>query len=85
MAALLALLTFASAFAGDFVETLYVQTATARDERAPSRAALLSVAMYGVSLIGWVITVKVSLWYILPEVAGLYCGTLYAMRHRAHA
>lgn len=79
VAALLCLVTFLCAAAGDYVETRYVQAAT---ERQAHRAARLSVGMYVVGFAGWVVTVKISLWYALPEVVGLYLGTWYAARRR---
>jgi hypothetical protein len=76
---LLTALTFAAAFAYDWVEAAYVRAAGGGPEGA-HRAARLSVAMYAVGFVGWVATVKVSLWLCLPEVAGLYLGSFFAVR-----
>lgn len=84
LAAALALLTFAAAALGDFVETRYVQASTSgATPKHAHHAARLSVSLYAVGFLGWVITVKVSLWYSVPEVLGLYVGTYVAMRRRA--
>ncbi len=77
----LGLVTFAAAAAGDFVEA-YLTRATV--ELKPHRVARLSVAMYAIGCVGWFTTIKVSLWFMLPEVAGLYLGSWLAItRQRA--
>jgi hypothetical protein len=74
--ALLALVTFASAAAGDVVEAYFVRAVA---DLEPHRAARMSIAMYAIGCIGWFITLKISLWYMLPEVAGLYVGSYFAI------
>lgn len=80
LAVLLALVTFAAAALGDVAEARFVQHVTGGRAHA---AARMSVVMYVVGFAGWVVTVKISLWYCVPEVAGLYLGTLWATRRRA--
>lgn len=82
LAVLLALVTFAAAALGDVAEARFVQHTTGGRAHAAARA---SVAMYVVGFAGWVVTVKVSLWYSLPEILGLYVGTLWAVRRREAA
>lgn len=77
MPVLLAVLTFAAALVYDYVEALYTRAAAELDE---TRAPLLSVVLYGIGCIGFYVFLKVSPWYMLPEVAGLYCGTRLAVR-----
>jgi len=78
MPILLAILVFASAFVIDFAETRYVTAVNAKDAH---RAALWSIAMYTAGAAGWVAIVHVSLWLMVPEALGFYCGTRYALRH----
>lgn len=81
LAVLLGLVTFVAAAAGDYVEA-YLTRATV--ELRPHRVARLSVAMYAIGCIGWFTTIKVSLWFMIPEVAGLYLGSWLAItRQRA--
>jgi hypothetical protein len=77
VALLLALATFLAALAGDVVEAYFVRAVA---DLQAHRAARMSVAMYAVGCVGWFICVKVSLWYMLPEVLGLYAGSLIAVR-----
>lgn len=74
---LLALLVFAAAAAGDVVEAYFVD---AVGRRAPARAAAMSVCMWGVGLVGWVVVLQVSWWYLIAEVAGLAVGSWVAVR-----
>lgn len=80
MPILIALLVFASAFVIDFAETRYV---TAVGDRDAHRAALWSICMYTMGAVGWVAIVHVSLYLMIPEALGFYCGTRYALRPRA--
>ena len=80
--AALCLVTFAAAAVGDVVEAYFVRAVA--DGHA-HRAARMSVGMYVVSFAAWLVTVKVSLYYAIPEVLGLYLGTLWAMRRQQRA
>lgn len=71
-----ALLVFVSAGIIDFAETRYVCAVNRRDAH---RAALWSLIMYGVGCAGFVAVVNVSLWLMLPEALGFYCGTRVAL------
>lgn len=82
LAVLLALVTFAAAALGDVAEARFVQHTTAGRAHAAARS---SVAMYLVGFAGWLITVKVSLYYCIPEILGLYLGTLWAVRRARRA
>ncbi len=75
--AALCFLTFTLALCGDYVETMYVRAVASHAAR---RAALCSIAMWALSAIGFIAIVEVSVWLILPEGAGLWCGTMLAMR-----
>lgn len=79
LAVLLTLVTFAAAALGDVAEAWFVQRVAAGKAHAAARA---SVLMYVVGFAGWLVTVKVSLWYCIPEALGLYLGTLWAVRRR---
>lgn len=72
-----AVLVFTLAAVSDFLETRYVQAVNAR--RAES-AARCSVAMWAVGVIGLVAVLQVGWWLLIPEGAGLYVGTMRAMR-----
>lgn len=74
---LLSALTFASALTYDWVEASYVRAVA---DLEPHRAARMSVAMYGVGCVGFFVTLKISLWYMGPEILGLYAGSLLAVR-----
>lgn len=77
---LVAIATFATAAAGDYLEARFVKAAARDDSDAAVR---LSIGMYLVSLVGLVCFVKVGMWVAAFEVAGLYVGTKFAMRRRA--
>jgi uncharacterized membrane protein len=77
MQILIAILVFASAFVIDFAETRYV---TAVADKDAHRAAVWSIIMYSMGAVGWVAIVHVSLWLMVPEALGFYCGTRYALR-----
>lgn len=72
-----------AAAAGDYVESYYVRAVA---DRQPGRAGLMSMAMYGVSLIGFVAVVRVSLWLVIPELVGVGLGSWLAVlrQRRAH-
>ena len=74
---LVAVMVFALAAVSDFLETRYVQAVNAR--RA-EQAARCSVAMWAVGVIGLVAVLQVGWWLLIPEGAGLYAGTIRAMR-----
>ena len=83
-----AILVFFLALASDYLETLYTR-AVMRWERAPHigaterarhDAARFSVLMWLVGCVGLVCVVEVGWWVLLPEGAGLYLGTMLALR-----
>lgn len=78
---LVALGTFATAAAGDFLEARFVRAAAAEDAAAAVR---LSMGMYLVSLFGLVCFVKIGMWVAVFELAGLWVGTRLAFRRRRH-
>lgn len=71
-----ALLCFVLALASDYLETHYVRAVHSRNA---TRAARCSVAMWLVGVIGLVAVLEVGVWVVIPEGAGLYLGTLWAM------
>lgn len=77
-ASALALLVFASAAAGDLVQIFSIRKiAHASDPHAVAR---LSVLEWSIGAIGWLIVVKTQdFGYLIPEVAGLYLGSWYAV------
>lgn len=71
-------LLFVLAAASDWFDTKYVKAVGAG---CAQRAALCSVAMWIVSVGGLIAVIEVG-WEVLPfEAAGLYVGTLLAMRN----
>lgn len=76
-------LAFLLAASSDWLETRYVRAVRAwedGDASARERAARSSVAMWVVGVVALVTVVEVGWWVLLPEGAGLYVGTKYAMR-----
>jgi hypothetical protein len=73
---LLAIAVFASAFLIDFAHAKYARD---RDLGLRVRASLWSVAQWCAASIGFAVAVKVSLWYLPFEGAGLFMGTFIAM------
>jgi hypothetical protein len=80
--AIVALLVFAAAAAGDYVESYFVRRVADGDARG---AARMSVAMYSVSLIGFFAVIKVSTWLVIPEILGVYIGTRLAVGRQVAA
>lgn len=76
-AAALAVLVLASSAAIDFAHARYVQAVTARRQL---RAAVWSVTQWCAASVGFVVAVKVSLWLLPFEAAGLFLGSLLAVR-----
>ena len=72
-AVLLGVLVFVAAAVYDAIFAAYVRNAAGG--RA-ARAALYSVMTYLVGAIGLLALVKASVWYAVPEGAGLFVGTL---------
>lgn len=77
MIALLALAVFASAAALDYCAARYNREIS-RPEPSPHGAARWSIAMYVVGAVGLLAVVRVDLWLMIPEAAGLYAGTWFA-------
>lgn len=80
MLALLTLAVFVSAMAIDYAEARYVLAVERRDARD---AAMWSVAMYTLGCLGFVAVLEVSLYLMIPEALGFYCGTRLALRGKA--
>jgi uncharacterized membrane protein len=78
---LLCALVFVSAMIIDFAETRYVCAVTRRDAHA---AALWSLTMYAIGALGFVAVINVSLWLMVPEALGFYCGTRIALSDCLH-
>lgn len=79
MMALLGIAVFVAAMVLDFAETRYV---LAVERKAGRDAAAWSVLMWAISCFGFVAVLNVSLWLLVPEGLGLYCGTRLALRAR---
>lgn len=73
----LGLIVFASSFAIDLANTNFVQQVQNRNAFS---AAMWSVVQWGASVVGFVIAIKISFWYLPIEALGLATGTYYAMR-----
>ncbi len=71
---LLCVAVFLSAAAGDIVEAYMVRSIVDKD---PHKAARMSITMWAIGCISWIIIVKSDQWYIylVPEVMGLYLGS----------
>src|SRR4029077_15362635 len=80
MMGLLAIAVFASAMVIDFAEARYV---LAVEERNAHRAAAWSLVMWALGCFGFVAVLDCSLWLMIPEGLGFYCGTRLALRPRA--
>lgn len=76
------LLVFGAAALGDFVEAYYTRAVADLDARS---AGAMSVAMYGVSLIGFFAVFKVSMWLVVPEAIGVGLGAWIAVRRQRRA
>lgn len=70
---LLGVVVFVAAALYDAIFAAYVRFAAGGQA---TKAALASVMTYIVGAVGLLALVKVSIWYSLPEAAGLYTGTL---------
>lgn len=77
MSAILTVLVFLSAAVIDYAEARYVCAVNLADAHA---AALWSLIMYAVGALGFVAVINVSLWLMIPEGLGFYCGTRFALR-----
>ena len=71
---------FFAAFALDAIEAYYVRSV---GDGAGHRAAIYSVLMYIIGCIGFFSVLSYSWWLMLPELGGLYCGSVYAIRRQA--
>lgn len=74
---LIALAVFVAAIAFDYADA---QNKIAIEQRNGHRAGCWSVAMYCIGVAGTLALVKVSVWLVLPECAGLYIGSRLAIR-----
>lgn len=77
MGILAAIVVFLLAAASDYLETHYVRAVESRDA---VRAARCSVGMWAVGTVGLLAIVEVGLWLLVPEVFGLYVGTVLAVK-----
>lgn len=80
MMALLAIAVFISAMVIDFAEARYVLAVEARDAH---RAAAWSLMMWALGCLGFVAVLDCSLWLMVPEGLGFYCGTRLALRPKS--
>lgn len=71
---LLCVAVFLSAAAGDIVEAYMVRSIVDKD---PHKAARMSITMWAIGCVSWIIIVKSDQWYVylVPEVLGLYLGS----------
>jgi hypothetical protein len=76
---LLAIAVFLAAAALDALEAYYVRSVA---DASPHRAAMFSVGMYAIGCVGFFAVLQVSWWLMVPEVAGLYCGSVLAIRRQ---
>lgn len=74
---LLGLAVFLSSAAIDFAHARY---AYAREAGRRYRAANWSAVQWCASSVGFLVAVKVSIWLLPCEMAGLWAGTLLAVR-----
>jgi len=72
----LSLAVFVAAAVLDAVESFYVR---AVGDLNPHRAAQMSIAMYAVGCIGFFAVLEYSWWLLIPECAGRYVGSFYAV------
>jgi len=80
MTPLLCLVVLLSATLIDYA---HARCVVAIADRAPHRAAIWSLVQWGGATVGFIIAVKVTFWVLPFEAAGLYAGTLLAIRPRA--
>ncbi len=73
----LALAMFAFGFALDFADTRHKLAVEARRAHV---AASWSVTMYLLGVSSTLAVFKVSVWLVVPEVIGLYVGSVVALR-----
>ena len=73
---LFCLLVLAAATGIDFAHVRHVQAVGAGRAHA---AALWSVAQWASATVGFVVAVRVSMWVLPFEAAGLYAGSLLAV------
>lgn len=76
----LGLAVLVSSAAIDYAHARYVQALGAGRRHG---AARWSVVQWAAASVGFVIAVKVSVWLLPFEAAGLYLGTLLAVRPRS--
>lgn len=79
--ALIALGVFVSAL---LIEACDTANVLAVAQGRPVAAAIASVIMYALGLIGFVAFVEVSWWMAIPEVAGLATGAYVSVKRQRH-
>lgn len=81
--ALFSVLAFFLAGVADYLEARHIQAVarhTAGDPEARETAARLSVAMLVVGVTALYACVEITWFLVIPEAAGLYLGTKFALR-----
>ncbi len=76
----LAIVCFIAAFILDAIEAVYVKAVS--DGRA-ELGAVCSIGMYVIGCVGFFSILAYSWWLMIPEVLGLGCGSVYAIRRQA--
>ena len=78
---LMALVVFLLAMALDYATASYYD---AVKRKAGHEAARYSVAMGAIGTVAALSVFKLSLWLIIPELAGLYLGTYMAVKDKSN-
>lgn len=74
------LLCFIVLLSATLIDYAHARCVVAIADRAPHRAALWSIVQWGGATVGFIIAVKVTFWVLPFEAAGLYIGTMLAVR-----
>jgi hypothetical protein len=80
--ALIALAVFAATVA---LDTAWVRCIAAVQDLHPFRAGFWSAAMCVIGLVGLLGVTRCSTWMAVPEVAGAFSGTAWAVHRRRRA
>ena len=75
------LATMATFFAAAGLDYADAKNKIAVQARDAHRAARWSIAMYLIGLVGFFGIIAYSAWLIIPECAGLYAGSWFALRN----
>lgn len=82
MIALACVLVFCTSVGIAYAHARY---AKARDELRPVASACWDVASWAAASVGFIVAVKLSLWSLPFEAAGLFAGTVFVVRRSAAA